>query len=155
MYLSNYFINLINRCFFVLLVVLFLSVMVKTSITSINVDGCKDSLRRFRIFEALRQSSSEIFFLQETSSVESDEAQWRVVWRGAVEFSHFPAPNRAGVAILFAPFSGFAVINRQEIIPGRALFLRVKKDLFELNLINLYAPNNGPCLLYTSPSPRD
>ena len=124
---------------------LFISIVMATSIsgTTLNVNGCRDSFKRYNVFEFLKSNfPGNFYLLQETHSLPSEESRWELVWRGMGLFSH-GSTNSAGVAILFAPKSNVSVLSQCELMPGHLLHAHVKINDYPIHIVNVYAPSNG------------
>ena len=122
--------------------------MASLSCLTLNVRGCRDSLKRYRLFEYLKQSNPvEIYLLQETHSITTDEQLWPFVWRGKCILSH-GTNNSAGVAILFSSKSKIDIIRKSEPIPGHILHTHVKVNDSPVHIINVYAHTNANERLY-------
>ena len=74
--------------------------MANLTVTSFNIRGGRDALKRYEIFEYLKLDLSDVCFLQESHTTSNDEHLWRIIWRGPAKFSHLDS-NSGGVAILF------------------------------------------------------
>ena len=72
--------------------------MANLKIVTLNINGRKDGLKRFQLFEYLKERNADMYCLQECHTLESDEQLWRLVWRGKCYFSHLSA-SCAGVTI--------------------------------------------------------
>jgi len=71
-------------------------------VCSINVRGLREKISRLALFQALRQTKGDIFFLQEIHGVTADIALWSQEWGGKCLFNMYHDTTReAGVAILF------------------------------------------------------
>ena len=80
----------------------------KVKLYSLNVRGLGDNLKRRCVFDWLRNTEFEMFFLQETHSTVECEKIWSNEWGYKVFFSHGKS-NSAGVCILLKPTSGITV----------------------------------------------
>lgn len=108
------------------LVFLFILIMAELSFATINTRGCRDSFKRFRLFNQLRSEiNADIAFVQDTHTSISDEPIWRLIWRGEMVFSHF-SNSAAGVALLFKPKLNVHIINTFNVVPGRILHVTAK-----------------------------
>ena len=115
-------------------------IMASLSCATLNVRGCRDSMKRYQLFELLKNTShhADFYLLQETHSITRDEQVWPLVWRGKCILSH-KNNNSAGVAILFHPNSTVEIIDKSEPIPGHLLHTQVKLNGTLVNIINVYA----------------
>ena len=113
-------------------------------ITSSNVQGLKDSLKRFNTFNQLKTLiKSDVFFLQDTHWNSEDYSKSKLVWRGKLFHSPACGPRGAGVSILFNPLFDFKVLSIDEIVQSRALRVRIIFHEEIYSLVNIYAPNDG------------
>ena len=70
------------------------------SISSLNTQGCSDSLKRASHFEYLKlKVSSGVHVLQDTHTTPQCESLWKLMWRGQIRFSHLSSCE-AGIALL-------------------------------------------------------
>ena len=113
------------------------------SFLSLNVNSCRDSLKRFSIFTFLKtELKSDFYLLQDTQTTLSSETVWRLTWRGKIYFSHSPS-SVGGLAILVRPGLSFTFLKLIELIPGRALILSFSLNDQVFYLLNVYAPSKG------------
>jgi exonuclease III len=112
------------------------------SVVSLNTRGCRDSAKRFRIIESLKnEQAADIVFLQDIHTLPSDEAVWNLIWRGEIEFSHLNS-NTAGLAIAFSNKLDVKVECKTIVLPGRILHLTVEIGGHRFYLINVYCPTD-------------
>ena len=117
--------------------------MASLSCATLNVRGCRDSLKRYQVFDFLKQSHpADFYLLQETHSIPSDELIWPLVWRSKCILSH-GTNNSAGIAILFSPKSKVEIIEKSEPIPGHILHAHATVNDTPVNIINIYAHCNA------------
>ena len=122
-----------------------LSCLLMASISTLtwNINGGHDSLRRYQILSYLNVDHHNDFcFLQETHSTIDSQAQWQIIWRSPIYFSHGTS-NSAGVAILFPKRKQVNVISQSSVVRGRLLHLHVTVDEQPFHLVNVYAPYSG------------
>jgi exonuclease III len=93
--------------------------MTSISIATWNVNGCRDALKRHDVFNHLKiNQNADFYFLQETHTLPADEAQWQIVWRAPILFSHADS-NSAGVAILTHPRKLITINSSHNIVDGQ------------------------------------
>ena len=110
-------------------------------LSSFNCRGLQDNFKRKKVFHYMRNTESDIIFLQETHSTKSEEAFWKSQWGESAWFASFSSQSR-GVAILIRN-SISVKVNLVFYDPnGRFLILNCKINDVPLTLVNLYAPNN-------------
>jgi exonuclease III len=111
-------------------------------ITSLNIRGLRNEIKRNRVLRHLKDNYPGILFLQETYTVEGDEKWWKCNWKGEFFMSHGTNHSK-GVAILI-PDSIQTEIKKIEIDPkGRYVIVNGKFGGRELTLLNCYAPTKN------------
>ena len=95
------------------------------SLLTINTNGCRKTEKLFKLFEYLKLQSADIYFLQETHTLCTDESCWYGTWRGRILFSYYQS-NSCGVAIMMRQNINFSVIFTKTVIAGRCLHITVK-----------------------------
>ena len=116
--------------------------MAMLKLLSLNINGRKDGLERFKLFEFLKSENVDIMCLQESHTLLADEQLWRLTWRGRCFFSHLSL-SCAGVIILINPKLDIDILDMCSIVDGRAIHLKVNFDGIIYNILNIYAPNDG------------
>lgn len=114
--------------------------MVKLKLTTYNVKGLRNEKKRRKIFNHLHKHKFNIALLQETHSIEKDEAFWRAEWGGGAWFSHGTSSSK-GVAILIDKKLNYKINSETRDDQGRFLILSVTIDDFDLVIASIYAPN--------------
>lgn len=116
-----------------------LSNMSNINIASLNVNGARDSKKRAKIYEFVKQKHFDVVLLQETHSDVQNEVNWAMEWNGLSVLSHNNS-LMAGVDILFSknvtPFS----YEVDEIIKGRILKIRAVVENQVFVFMCVYAP---------------
>ena len=112
------------------------------SLASINVNGVAEHHKRNKVFEALRSLRIDIFVLQETHLADLSQGKtWENEWGGQAVWS--PGSNRsAGVAVLIHPNSSVTLSDHKTDLAGRVLSVKLSRDNFSFQLLNLDAPSN-------------
>ena len=98
----------------------------------------------------MRNTASEIIFLQETHIDNDDVLEgWKIEWGGEIISSHGQS-NARGTAILFHPKLNFAILDKTIDSEGRMVCLRVKLQEPDKIVIvcNVYAPNKDEPLFF-------
>ena len=70
------------------------------TIGSYNCSGLSNSTKRHTVFSWLKNKNLQIYYLQETHSLPSDEEKWREEWDGPIIFCHGSRRSK-GLMILF------------------------------------------------------
>jgi len=107
-------------------------------LTSFNVNGLRNDIKRNAIFNKLRPLS-HIVFLQETHSSKELENKWKTEWGSQIIFSH-GISNSKGVAILFPKNLDYEIKDKTTDSEGRLLILKILLNEKHYNLCNIYAP---------------
>uniref|UniRef100_A0A3B3ST53 exodeoxyribonuclease III n=1 Tax=Paramormyrops kingsleyae TaxID=1676925 RepID=A0A3B3ST53_9TELE len=82
-------------------------------ISSLNVRGLKDNVKRKAIFLFCKEIKANILFLQETHSSKEEETFWKHQWGEGILYSHGTA-HSAGVMILFNNFAGKVIDHNSD-----------------------------------------
>ena len=93
------------------------------------------------LFSWLHKKSCNIIFLQETHSIEKDEQMWKNEWGGEILYSH-GSNDSCGVSILIKNNCDITVLNWESRIQGRFLIAQILINDIEVELMNIYAPND-------------
>jgi len=108
-------------------------------ISSINLNGARDAVKRAQLYDVLKIEGIDIAFVQETHSTQENAVEWKKEWDGQSCLSHKRVFS-AGVGILF---SKKFLDSEKEIVKGRLLKVKAKYDKIVLELINVYVPVNA------------
>ena len=110
-------------------------------LSTFNCRGLQNPVKRRKIFHYIRNSQSDIIYLQETHSDKNYENFWKNQWGELAWFSSYSSNSR-GVAILIRNTISVKVDSMFKDPNGRFLILNAfLNDLF-VTLVNVYAPNN-------------
>lgn len=109
---------------------------------SLNVRSINQTHKRRQLFRWLHNNKFDITFLQETYSTKSIETVWKSEWGGDVYYSHGTNHSR-GTMILFNPKLPIHVDDIIADENGRFLLLKVTVYDTEIQLCNIYSPNNN------------
>ena len=112
---------------------------VNSILTSVNVRGIRDSMKRANIFKWCKQKGSDIVFLQETFSSIDIEDNWTIDWGGPAFFSHGTCHSK-GVAVLFRVDLDIKIEQRLISKEGRFIFIKGKINGVNIILGNIYSP---------------
>jgi len=108
---------------------------------SLNVRGLQNEPKRRAQFIWAKKEEVDVIFFQETHSSASVESIWKNQWGSDAFFSH-GSSNARGTAILFKQKGRFQ-IEQQILDPqGRYVWLKIKTQDFQAELLNVYAPTN-------------
>jgi len=111
-------------------------------ISSINLNGARDAVKRAQLYDVLKIKGIDIAFVQETHSTQENAVEWKKEWNGQSCLSHKHVFS-AGVGILFSKKFLPDSYNVEEIVKGRLLKVTAKYDKIVLELINVYVPVNA------------
>jgi len=132
-----------NPCGVILLCgYLLLFFMAPLRFSSLNINGCREVLKRTSVFEYILMKKSSVVFLQETHTDVKNQIQWQSEWDGQVFLSH-GSSNSAGVAILLGVEFKEQSVSVFDVIPGRMQRVDVALNGLNFSLFNVYAPNIG------------
>ena len=110
------------------------------TISSLNAQGCSDSLKRASLFAYLKlKVSSDVHVLQDTHTTLQSESLWKLMWRGQVRFSHLSS-SEAGLAVLLKPKSSLNFMDFIELIKGRAIYCKLSIHSCVFHVFVIYAP---------------
>ena len=70
------------------------------SLVTLNAQGLRDKIKRFNVFQTLRNENFDIIALQETHCDSETEEIWTEEWGGQTIWSTYSS-DKAGVAFLF------------------------------------------------------
>ena len=107
---------------------------------SLNTRGLQNVQKRLSVFRYLKQNKCDIAFLQETYSKAEDEQRWLQQWEGQGYFVHGTNHSK-GVAILFRKNLNVTIEDKKLDSKGRFILLKTIVDDYNINLLNVYAPN--------------
>ena len=111
------------------------------SLCSYNVRGLGNKTKREQIFAWLKSSNHAFCMLQETHSGDNTHDSWKHEW-GNDAFWSGTSNSSEGIGILINPTVSYTIQKYSELIPGRMQILEIIINDKEINLINIYGPNN-------------
>ena len=111
------------------------------TISSYNCSGLSNPTKRHTVFSWLKDKNHQLYFLQETHSLPSDEDKWRKEWDGSIIFCHGSRRSK-GLMILFKKQLDFTIISTHIHAHSRSIISIVKVEQKQYCLVNLYGPNN-------------
>ena len=120
---------------------------INIKVLSLNVRGLVDNVKRRCVFDWMRNSRFEMFFLQETHSTKECEKIWASEWGYKIFFCHGKS-NSAGICILLKPTSGITVHSVHRVEGGRILLLNISYDNAKLTVVNVYGPNKDDLVVF-------
>ena len=97
-------------------------------VSTLNLNRARDVRKRACLFETFKPKKINIMMLQETLGV---------------ILSHFSSMSAGGALLFsgdFVPLSNVV----EERVKGRLLVVKAKYERFNIEFINVYAPNSGP-----------
>lgn len=109
-------------------------------ITSWNIRGLNNLVKLKQILGKLKQMKSSVVFLQETHLIKDDIGKVTKRWPGQVHYASFTSRAR-GVMILIHKSIPFQLKGQCIDPSGRYIILNGTILTTQINLINLYAPN--------------
>lgn len=116
-------------------------------ITSYNVNGLKNPIKRKKILQQLKKDGGDIAFLQETHLNKSEHEKLGKLATAQVFYSSHKS-SRRGVAILIWPQHAFQPEKVSSDKEGRYVMVTGKFDNIMVSLINVYnPPEEGPELV--------
>ena len=105
-----------------------------------NVDSLQDNNKRKKLFQLLKNSDENLFFLQETHTTPKCEAIWKKEWEGDIVFAHGSSKSR-GVAILIKTSLQVKINKAIKDCEGRYVILDTTILNKNIAIINIYGPN--------------
>jgi len=115
--------------------ILFLSMI---SIITYNVNGLRGDGKRHQIFNFLKSTKADVFFLQETHKNPRDE--WTQEWGGKALWSSGGNHTR-GVGLLVNPDSNFVISEFKCDFEGRLIIADMVHQGDHVTLCSIYAPD--------------
>ena len=109
---------------------------------SLNVNGAREQRKRASIYEMAKMKHIDVFYVQETHSDSTNEADWRREWEGEVILRHNTSLS-GGVGFLLSKSFTPVSLEVEHFIEGRLLLLRARLGLFTAVFINVYAATIG------------
>ena len=118
-------------------------------VNSVNCQGLGDANKRRDIFACLRKKNLNIYFLQDTHFIPTDEKFIKTQWGYKAYFSSYKSNSR-GVAILF--YNNFEFSVEKEIYDdsGNYVILDCTIEDHKFILANIYGPNSDSPIFYTN-----
>lgn len=116
--------------------------MENLNLVTLNANGMRSLTKRRAIFNDLRNTKSDIIFLQETHCNTQEEKIWLSEWGGPGYFCHGKS-NARGVGILFSRSFNPKIQEQITDEEGRLLVLQITTGDNIITLANLYAPTQN------------
>jgi exonuclease III len=108
------------------------------NITSFNVNGLRQDIKRKAIFSKLSKFNG-ISFIQETHCDLYSEKKWKSEWKGTLHFSN-GSSNLRGVCIAIPDHVDCTILDKITDLDGRILILNTKINSEKIILCNIYSP---------------
>lgn len=113
-------------------------------ISTLNVNGFRDTIKRAKVFELINLKKIDILFLQETYlCCNSDVNNVKKQWKGKSFWSYSKSLHSSGTAILISANLDCKVDNYHFDLNGYLVVLDVSIKGLKLRLISVYAPVNS------------
>lgn len=132
----------------VLYVYLYERIMSNISITSANVQGLGNCIKRCDVFQFLRQKQHSVYFLQDCHFVKKQEKQLRAEWGYECFFASNTSQSR-GVAVLFNNNFDFKAKTVIRDICGNYIIVIINTMDKDIALVNVYGPNKDDPQFYS------
>lgn len=116
-------------------------------IVSYNCQGLNSKEKRRDVFNYLKSKGCNIYCLQDTHFLESDETFIRNQWGGECVFNSYSS-NQRGVAILFNNNFEYKILKTKKDNAGNLLGVEIQLEDKKITLITLYGPNNDTPTFY-------
>lgn len=117
-------------------------------ITSFNVNGVHNPIKRGKILSKLKKEKTHIALLQETHLNATEHAKLgRLGFKHVFSSSHVSG-NKRGVAILIRSTVNYEHILDKKDKDGRYVLIKGKMDGSLVTLLNVYAPPNSDWSFY-------
>ena len=111
------------------------------TITTINVNGLNDILKRNKTFNWFKLQKSDITLIQETHPTNVTASQWTKEWDGVSLLNSGPTNQSAGVAILISKHIKHEILSTNSDNLGRRISIDIKIQNETYQILNIYAPN--------------
>ena len=113
-----------------------------TSISSINVRGLNDCVKRRIIFRWLTDNNIKIAFLQETFCKGEFSKFEDSGWSGEIKHNLSNSSHSRGVAIMLHSSLNYNIKSIHKKDDARAILINLEIDNVEMTLCSIYAPND-------------
>lgn len=113
--------------------------MSKIKVTSFNVNGIGNAIKRRSIFADLRAQKADLHLIQETHSVSGTGFLWSREWGGQIFFSHGSSGSK-GVAILVERKSDIQILTTVRDTEGRFIGIDILSGDKVITICSIYAP---------------
>ena len=111
------------------------------TISSINVRGLNEKVKRKNIFHFLSQHENDIICLQETHQNSENIKKWTREWGGKSVWNPGSQGRSAGVAILFKKHLNIKIVNTKSDADGRILRVTLESESLKFQILTIYGPN--------------
>lgn len=113
--------------------------MANFKMTSLNVNGIGNAIKRKVIFNNLRAHKADFYMVQETHSSPGTGFLWTKEWGGQVFFSHGSTGSR-GVAIMVDRNTELQVVSTVRDTEGRFIGVDFRSGNRIFTVCSIYAP---------------
>ena len=112
--------------------------MDKLRISSLNVRGLKNKLKRISLFNYLKSQRFDIVCLQESHITKNDISSWQKQWGGKIFFNEGTNRSKGEAILVSKHFNGKVDL---EVARERMMIVSVLYGNYDLKIANVYAPN--------------
>lgn len=116
-----------------------LNTMPRIKVSSLNVNGIGNAIKRRVIFNVLREQKADIYLIQETHSTPESGFLWAREWGGQAFFSHGLSGSR-GVAILIDRKFDIQVLATVRDTEGRFIGMDIRSGNQTFTVCSYYSP---------------
>ena len=113
----------------------------RVKVLSANCQGLRNNQKRADVLRFMKESQASIVCLQDTHLLESDSQSVKQIWNEC--YLHGTKTNSRGVAVLFNNNFEYKLLQINKDNKGNYIQLIILCSSIKINLINVYAPNQG------------
>ena len=114
--------------------------MAHIHITSFNVRGINNAVKKKDVFDYLKRMDSDIYCLQDIHCGSQQEHIFKNNWDGEMVIA-CGTNNLRGVAILFGKKIEYTILDTKLDTGGNYVALKIKMIETEVTLVSIYGPN--------------
>lgn len=115
--------------------------MTNIHVATLNVNGLNDDTKTYSIMNQLRALNCDIVALQETHITKDNIEKVQQAWTGKSIWNPSQTSSSGGTAILLGPKCRETSNKRDDT--GRIITIKISKEENQLQLTNIYAPNDN------------